>query len=339
MKGLELAEKYFNSIVAPGFKSVFPELYNQMAFGLVGAGSECYGYDDELSRDHDWGPRVCVWVPDDLYRRKGPELQQVYDSFPGECCGFSPVQRIDTAVQRDGIISIERFYARFLGIGFLPEKNKQWLALKDEQLSQCTNGKVFLDNLGRFTAYRHALQSYYPRDVWLKKIVARCVMISQHGQYNLQRALYRQDTLAAEHSKAQFCNEVTALAFLLRKSYRPFYKWQYKALRELDDFGAELSARLQKLYTVHACGPSKGQEQVRHIHKELNAEVEKIVSALFTQIMESPGLGGSLLSDAVSEYRKRLKIIQESNFLQNIGFEIQPLIEDKQIREGAGFFE
>ncbi len=109
MKGLVLAEKYCKETVAPAFKAKFPGLYDQMAFGLAGPGSECYGYDDEISRDHDWGPKVCIWIPEGLFQERGEELQGLYDSLPGECCGFNGINRWDTALRRDGVISIKRF--------------------------------------------------------------------------------------------------------------------------------------------------------------------------------------------------------------------------------------
>jgi len=49
MKGLELCEGYFREEGPPVLKREFGELFDRMAIGLVGDGSECYGYDDEIS--------------------------------------------------------------------------------------------------------------------------------------------------------------------------------------------------------------------------------------------------------------------------------------------------
>ena len=61
IKGLELSKRYFYDIVLPEFEKKLNDIFSLCAFGLVGEGSECYGYDDELSKDHDFGPSVCIW--------------------------------------------------------------------------------------------------------------------------------------------------------------------------------------------------------------------------------------------------------------------------------------
>lgn len=60
IKGLELSKRYFYDIVLPEFEKSLKDILPLCAFGLVGEGSECYGYDDELSKDHDFGPSVCI---------------------------------------------------------------------------------------------------------------------------------------------------------------------------------------------------------------------------------------------------------------------------------------
>ena len=62
IKGLELSKKYFEKVYLPIIKSEFPEILEKMAAGLAGEGSECFGFDDEISKDHDFGPSCCIWL-------------------------------------------------------------------------------------------------------------------------------------------------------------------------------------------------------------------------------------------------------------------------------------
>lgn len=233
MKGLELSRRYFETLVKPAFLKEFPDEYPQLAFGLAGPGSECYGWDDEISMDHDWGPKILVWVPDALFSQRGSAFQELYASLPEECCGFGPLNRVDKGVPRDGVISLTGFYETFLGMGRAPGDLSEWMRVKEENLSLCTNGSVFYDGPRFFTGTREALLSYYPADLWYKKVASHCVLLSQHGQYNLERSRKRGDLLAVEYDRALFAREAVALSFLLEKKYRPYYKWQFRALREL----------------------------------------------------------------------------------------------------------
>ncbi|MCF7943546.1 MAG: DUF4037 domain-containing protein [Spirochaetia bacterium] len=247
MKGLELSRRYFDTLVKPAFQSEFPDVYPCLAFGLVGPGSECYGWDDEISMDHDWGPKVSIWVSDELFQTRGEALQKLYSSLPGECCGYGPVHRVDTGAPRDGVISITRFYETFLGIGHAPRDLLEWMQVTEENLSLCTNGSVFYDGPGQFSAIREELAAYYPKDVWYKKIASHCVFLSQHGQYNVGRAWKRGDHLSAAYNLTMFIHEAASLSLLLERRYRPFYKWQFKALRESGAFGRNAAQALEEL--------------------------------------------------------------------------------------------
>lgn len=204
MKGLMLASRYYRETVHPAFMYAFPEEIGNMAFGLCGPGSECYRYDDEISRDHDWGPRVCVWIHEALFRKRGTEMERLYRELPQSCCGYGPPERIDRDVRRDGVISVPRFFLQFLGVERPPNTVKEWLTLKEEHLSICTNGE--------FTAFRRSLQDYYPRDdVWLKKIVTRCFMFFKYGQYNLIRSLQRGEKLLTYYNCSMCIREAASL--------------------------------------------------------------------------------------------------------------------------------
>ena len=76
MKGLELSRLYYEEMIKPMLEEQFSEFVPRIAAGLVGEGSQCFGFDDEISQDHDWGAFVCLWLTAEDYALFGKELQQ-----------------------------------------------------------------------------------------------------------------------------------------------------------------------------------------------------------------------------------------------------------------------
>lgn len=62
MKGMELARDYFMQYRRPMLEERFEAYMSRITIGLCGEGSECFGFDDEISRDHDFGPAFCLWT-------------------------------------------------------------------------------------------------------------------------------------------------------------------------------------------------------------------------------------------------------------------------------------
>lgn len=86
-KGLELAEAYYKAYGQEMLRTKFPQVIGQTAVGLAGYGSECLGFDDEVSMDHDYGPSFCVWLPREVYRQYGAQMQAAYEALPQEFMG------------------------------------------------------------------------------------------------------------------------------------------------------------------------------------------------------------------------------------------------------------
>ena len=108
MQGMEIAEKYYEQYGLPMVREVCPELEERAAFGLVGEGSQCFGYDDEISRDHDFGPGFCIWLLEDDFANYGGRLQAAYEMLPKEFMGLSTDNIQDKS--RVGVIPIDEFF-------------------------------------------------------------------------------------------------------------------------------------------------------------------------------------------------------------------------------------
>lgn len=258
MKGLALCEAYYHEVCAPMLRQRFPALVDRIAAGLVGDGSECFGYDDELSQDHDFGPGVMLWLTGADFYEFGRELQAELDRLPQEFAGFQGRKPSAWGAGRTGVHPIGGFYARFIRLDRPPETLDEWRRIPETALAAATNGRVFADPLGEFTRFREALLAYYPEDVRLKKMAARCMRMAQAGQYNYPRCVQRNEPVAAWLAAAEFIEAASSLIFLLNRRYMPFYKWTHRALGELPLLGQAAQAVLAELVSPD-CRDRAGQ--------------------------------------------------------------------------------
>ena len=226
MKGLELCRLYYEEVGAPELKARFPELMSRAAVGLSGQGSDCLGFDDEFSRDHDYGPGFLIWLSDEDCELYGARLQAAYDALPREFRGFER-KPTHTGAQRVGVMSTSSFYSYYIGCPGAPETLMKWVRIQEHFLATCTSGEVFEDGLGEFTAVRNALLPCYPEDVRLKKLAARAATMAQSGQYNYSRMMRRGDVFGARLALGEFLNAALSMMYLLNFRYEPFYKWQF----------------------------------------------------------------------------------------------------------------
>ena len=243
MKGLELCEKYFYEYGLPMLEREFSELLPRMAIGVVGQGSEALGYDDEISRDHDFEPGFCIWLNDEDYKKYEFTLSRAYSRLPKEFMGVKRLAFAPADGARHGVFSISEFYVRFIGTANIPLSVETWLNIPTHYLKTATNGKVFMDNLGEFTRIREYLLKGYPEDVRLKKIASHSILCNQSGQYNYPRCLAHNESGAGQLAVNEFVKHAISIIYLLNKEYEPFYKWAYRGLRELKML-AELEAPL-----------------------------------------------------------------------------------------------
>ncbi|MDR1776657.1 MAG: DUF4037 domain-containing protein [Desulfovibrio sp.] len=247
MQGLELSRLYFGAFCYPLLKRRFPDYVERAAVGLVGEGSECLGLDDEISRDHDWGATVCLWLNSRDYARIGREMQDALNLHAPRRFRGLPVLKTDWGEGRRGVMEIGAFYYKFLGRPGPPESAQDWMSIPEAYLRSATNGEVFADPLGEFSAIREKLLAYYPEDVRRKKIAARCAAMAQAGQYNFSRCAKRRDTVAVKTAESAFLEAACGLVFLLNRQYAPFYKWRHRMLRDLPLLGSEMFYRLRIL--------------------------------------------------------------------------------------------
>ena len=247
MRGLDLAEEYYRAVGADMVREYFGAFSDRIAVGLAGPGSECFGLDDEISRDHDWGPGFCLWLTDEDDSRVGEALQQAYAQLPSVFLGFGPRQSSPGEEWRVGVSRTSAFFARFTGLNRPPATHQEWLWIPEHALATCTNGKVFFDPLGDFSLWRWTLLGYYPEDVRLKKIASLCLTIGQTGQYNFTRSMKRSESFSAAYCALKFCTDALALVFLLNRRYAPFYKWLHRAVRDLPVLGPLMHERVADL--------------------------------------------------------------------------------------------
>lgn len=275
MKGLELSKKYYEEFGKPMLQEQFPEIEHLIAVGLVGSGSDCYGYDDNISRDHDFEPGFCLFLPDEsiIDEKTFFNLERAYSKLPKEFCGYKRSLVKPVGGSRNGVFRTKDFYTKKIGSPDGELTYEQWFSLPDYALAEATNGEIFKDDFGEFTGIRNKLKNM-PDDIVLKKLAGNLLIMAQSGQYNYPRILNRGETASAQLSLFEFSNAAMKCYFLLRGKYMPYYKWQFRALRDLPN-GEFFADSLEFLIST-----DNGTENANIKNEIINSIAEEIINIL-----------------------------------------------------------
>ena len=238
MTGIELSREYFNKFGKPLLEKEFGEFLPYLAAGVCGKGSENFGYDDEISRDHDYEPGFIVFLPgeDVISRRDAFLMEKAYSSLPKEFEGVSRLKVAPVGGSRHGIKRTAEFFKEITGSENGELSLNEWLRIPESLLAEATNGEIFFDYFGEVTRIR-SLFADMPEDIRRKKLAGALIIMAQAGQYNYSRCLSHGEEAAAQLCVIEFEKSAMNAVFLLNKKPVPFYKWAFRAMRELPLLG------------------------------------------------------------------------------------------------------
>lgn len=261
LTGMALCRAFYEECGRPMIAEKFPEYENRIAVGLVGKGSDCFGYDDARSRDHDWGPEFCMWVTKETFDAIGEDLKQAYEELPQEFQGYRRVAGLQQRGRR-GVFTVEGFFERMLGAASYEQVD--WRETPDYALANVVNGEIFRDDDGIFTAERATFLRGYPEGVRYLRMADSAARFSQAGQYNYRRMLERGDTVTAQVMLADAMREAMKLQHYIENRYPPHDKWLFRSVQTSEQ-GKALATLLEQLQQARGAGVEEAVEQIAEL--------------------------------------------------------------------------
>jgi hypothetical protein len=217
-------------VVQPILDAEWPDL--PYAAARLGSGSDVLGYDDVVSRDHDWGLRLNLLVPPELAAGVDAVLEQeLPHAFDGHPVRFATTwdPTIRHRVQVEDV-------ATFVGsrTGLDPSASwsvADWLSLTGQAVLEVIGGPVFEDNAGQLSEARRRLE-WYPDDLWRYVVATDWARIGQELPF-VARTAERGDELGSRLIAARLVEIAVHLAHLLERRWPPYPKWAGSSLVEL----------------------------------------------------------------------------------------------------------
>ncbi|MBQ0042971.1 MAG: DUF4125 family protein [Lachnospiraceae bacterium] len=269
--GLELSRKYYEAFGKPVLEKNFAYLWEHIAVGMAGEGSECLGFDDENSVDHDFGPGFVIWVDAEVSEEDIVKLQRAYSLLPREFMGLKRLETKEGA-GRVGVIRISDFLKKATGFDHFPQGITEWQETVDENLILFVNGVVFEDRADIISTLRYRLEKEQPYYVYFMKLAVTLEKMAKYGQYSYARAVKRGDKVAAFMAKAEFIKAAMQAMHIIAHKYAPYQKWLRKSLDSIREF--QEASKLIDLLT-ESVEERENQELIEKICKAIKQSIEK----------------------------------------------------------------
>lgn len=243
---MKLAELFYRDIIRKKLEKDYPKL--EYAAALIGQGSEVLGFDDEISTDHHWGPRLQLFLKEEDYDKNNFTIKKYFSknlpfTFLGYSTNWSKPNEKDgmnqfLELKKDGsinhrieIYTVQRFLKLVLGLESLNINDIDWFTIPEQRLLEFTSGKVFYDKFGELTHARKIL-NYYPDSIWKLKIIVQWDRISQEMAF-VGRIGGKGDDLGSRIEASRLVRYIMEMAFILENKYIPYEKWFSIAFKQL----------------------------------------------------------------------------------------------------------
>lgn len=321
--GRELAHALYDEGVQP----IMARRYSRLRYGAgrLDAGSEVLGFDTRRSMDHDWGPRLTLYVAEaDFSEALAAELRAALaDELPfavrgvpthfGTVGGGSVITPTSTRPINHGVsvTTLRQATRGWLGVdlgsaGDDPPSAAEWLTMPTQLLRAFTTGPVFRDDTGELGRARQTL-AWYPRDLWLYLLAAQWLRIDQEEPF-MGRCGEVGDDLGSRVLAARLVREVMQLAFLMERQYAPYSKWFGSAFAQLT------CASTLTPYLESALAGDTWQERERSLSRAYEAASER---------HNALGLTPPIMPRVSSFYDRPYQVIHGSRFWQALRNQIQ----------------
>ncbi|MFF0224478.1 DUF4037 domain-containing protein [Streptomyces sp. NPDC004629] len=247
MPGVELSEVFYEEAVEPILREAFPGLRHAAA--RIGSGSEVLGFDTPRSADHEWGPRLEIFLTAADRARHGAAIRHTLaQKLPKHIRGWpthfeesdDPLDPVGRMQLTDGpvnhrvaVYDVDEWLAARLGVrsaGAEPT-TREWLAMPQQRLAETTGGAVFHDGLGTLTDVRRRLE-WYPGQVWRYLLACQWQRISQEEAF-VGRCAEVGDDIGSAVVAARLVRDLMRLCLLLERRYAPYGKWLGSAFSQL----------------------------------------------------------------------------------------------------------
>ncbi|MBD3189673.1 MAG: DUF4037 domain-containing protein [Candidatus Heimdallarchaeota archaeon] len=303
--GLELNKKFYLSVVKPILEKNYPKLKYSAA--RIGFGSDVLGYDTYRSTDHDWGPRLELFLREQDYSLYKDEIyNQLSKELPKNFMGFStnwreadengvrtlrPIDEEETVKHRIEIHTVKSFFKNLLGKDPAKELSEiDWLKFPEQRLLAVTSGAIYHDGLKQLTFARKKFQ-YYPQNIWLYLLKNQWAILREENAF-LGRTAEIGDEIGLHILIAKQIRKMMKLCFLVEKKYAPYNKWFSKAFRTLKS-SKQLVPLIKKILSTNDWSQKEKQliqaySYVAKMHNE--QEITETIEVKITTYYDRPYL-------------------------------------------------
>ena len=333
IKGLDLSQVFYEESVRPLLESKYPDLL--YSAGHLGAGSDVLGFDTEQSMDHDWGPKLLIFLGEKDYDKYHESLGALLgNNLPTEIRGLPTnfgyhddgtivMQLSDTRPLKHGvkIVTIRDYFQRYLTVDPLEKMSPiDWVVLPEQRLRSIASGRIFHDGLGKLQSIMEKL-SYYPNDVWLYLLSAQWRRIAQEEPF-MGRCGQVGDEIGSRVVGSRLVYDIMKLCFLMEKQYAPYIKWFGTGFSRLKGAGV-LTPILMRVFEATSWKDReehlvRAYEMVAGLHNDLG--ITEPMKAKVSSFHNRPFLviGADVFAEAIYATIQDEEVLSLSKFLGGV---------------------